>query len=71
MNGAGPRFDLLRPAAKAFARLSIGAAFDWSAIAAPNDAGEWYVVVFRSIRRPGADEARLTVLDDAAHEESE
>ena len=32
--------------------------------------GEWYMVAFRSIRRPGVDEARLTAYDDWAHAEA-
>lgn len=70
MASSGPRFDLIKPAAEAFARLPIGAAFDWSAITTSRDEGEWYVVAFRSTRRAGADEALLMALDTAAHEEA-
>jgi hypothetical protein len=64
------RFDQIRPVVDDFARLPIGSAFDWSAITSESDHGEWYVVTFRSVRRAGADEARLTELDDAAHAEA-
>jgi hypothetical protein len=32
--------------------------------------GEWYLVAFRSVRRVGADEARLTAYDNRAHVEA-
>lgn len=70
MTASGPRFELIRPAAEDFARLPIAAAFDWSSIAKASDLGEWYMVVFRSTRRFGADEGRLRALDDAAHDEA-
>ncbi len=70
MTSAHPRFDQLRPVVDDFARLPIGSAFDWRAITSPADHGEWYMVTFRSVRRAGADEARLTTLDDAAHAEA-
>ena len=70
MTSHGPRFDEIRPVADDVARLPIGSAFDWSAITSEAEDGEWYVVTFRSVRRPGADEARLTTLDDLAHAEA-
>jgi hypothetical protein len=48
----------------------IAAAIDWDVAASPEAAGEWYLVVFRSIRRADVDEPRLTLLDDLAHHEA-
>ena len=45
-------------------------AFTWSACSDAFDAGEWYLVAFRSVRRASADEARLTAYDDLAHAEA-
>jgi len=70
MSRSEPRFDLIEPAAREFARLPLADAFNWPAITRPSDQGEWYVVAFRSTRRAGADEAQLVALDDAAHEEA-
>ena len=54
--------DILRdlaPVSDAYASLPVGEAFDWSVAGGDLGTGEWYMVAFRSIRRPGADEARL------------
>ena len=45
-------------------------AFTWEACAADVEPGEWYMVAFRSIRRPDVDEDRLTSHDDWAHAEA-
>ena len=60
----------LQPVSERYATLPIDQAFDWSAVGRQLGAGEWYLVVFRSVRRPGADEARLTEFDDRAHAEA-
>jgi hypothetical protein len=60
----------LAPVSDAYARLPVALAFDWSVAAKALEAGEWYLVAFRSIRRPGADEDRLTAYDDLAHIEA-
>ncbi len=70
MTSRSPRFDQIRPVGDDYARQPIGLAFDWSAITSTAQRGEWYVVTFRSVRRPTADEARLTALDDVAHAEA-
>ena len=65
--------DLLQrlvPASDRYATLPIADAFNWQAATTELGDGEWYLVAFRSIRRPGADEARLTRFDDLAHEEA-
>ena len=61
----------LAPVSEAYATLPVAEAFDWSAIGRQLGDGEWYLVVFRSIRRADADEARLTEFDDRAHGEAE
>lgn len=65
-----PSFERLQPVPELYATLPIDAAFDWDACADPATAGEWYLVCFRSVRSPEADEALLTELDDAAHAEA-
>ena len=61
----------LRPVSQGYATLPVEDAFDWSEGGATLPAGEWYMVAFRSIRRVGADEERLTQYDDMAHREAE
>ena len=65
-----PRFDLLEPSCPDYARLRVSAAFTWDACASGRDAGEWYLVAFRSTLRPGADCDRLRAYDDRAHDEA-
>ena len=62
--------DRLQPVSDRYATLPIERAFDWSAVGRQLGVGEWYLVVFRSIRRPWADEVRLAAFDDAAHREA-
>jgi hypothetical protein len=62
--------DPLQPVSDSYATLPVGEAFDWSAAAAALGDGEWYLVAFRSIRRDGADEARLEHFDELAHQEA-
>jgi hypothetical protein len=61
----------LAPVSEAYATLPVAAAFDWTEAASQLGDGEWYLVAFRSIRRLGADEARLAEFDDRAHREAE
>ena len=65
-----PRFDRLEPSCPDYARLPVAAAFTWDACTSERDAGEWYLVAFRSRLRPGADCDRLHAYDDRAHEEA-
>ena len=65
-----PNFDPLTPVADGYAGLSVAEAFTWDACAATVDPGEWYMVAFRSRRRDGVDEGRLTAYDDWAHAEA-
>ncbi len=65
-----PAFERLTQALGPYATMPIAEAFDWASCADGADAGEWYLVCFRSIRQPGADEERLQALDDRAHLEA-
>ena len=60
----------LVPVSERYASLPIADAFNWQSATAELGDGEWYLVAFRSVRRPAADEARLTLFDDLAHEEA-
>ncbi len=63
-------FAGLAPVSDGYATLPVGEAFDWSAVRDSIGTGEWYMVAFRSIRRPGADEVRLCEYDERAHLEA-
>jgi hypothetical protein len=64
-------FDALQPAGDDYASRPIAEAVDWDVIASELPVRrEWYLVVFRSVRRAAADEERLAVFDDAAHAEA-
>jgi hypothetical protein len=65
-----PKFDRLAPVSDRYASLSVADAFTWQALGPEVEAGEWYMVAFRSKRRADADEARLTAYDDWAHAEA-
>lgn len=62
--------DGLEPVSERYATVPVAEAFTWRESAQALGDGEWYLVAFRSIRRVGADEARLTLHDDLAHEEA-
>ena len=64
------RFDRLGPVSDRYATLSVADAFTWDACADEVAPGEWYMVAFRSVRRPEVDEARLSAHDDWAHTEA-
>jgi hypothetical protein len=63
-------FAALAPRSDDYATLPIADAFDWSAVRDALGTGEWYMVVFRSVRRPDADETMLMLYDDRAHDEA-
>lgn len=71
MDPSALAFDRLTSAGPDYAWRPIAAAIDWAACATPDSVGEWYLVVFRSVRRADVDEDRLTALDDLAHAEAE
>ena len=61
----------LSPTVDGYARLPIQQALTWATCADAIPQGEWYLVVFRSIQRAGADADRLRLFDDLAHAEAE
>src|SRR3954467_7385794 len=61
------RFDGLLPVSDRYANLPVADAFTWGDCAAKVRPGEWYMVSFRSRRKAGVDEDRLTAYDDWAH----
>ena len=63
-------FDRLVPVSDRYATLPVSDAFTWEACEPHVEPGEWYMVAFRSIRRPKVDEDRLTTHDDWAHAEA-
>lgn len=62
--------DALAPVSSDYATMPVADAFDWTAAGEALGEGEWYMVVFRSVRRAAADEAMLTAYDDRAHAEA-
>lgn len=73
MREAPARMDALHaltPVSERYATLPVADAFDWLDVGTQLADGEWYLVVFRSIRKEGADETRLTMYDERAHLEA-
>jgi len=62
--------DDLQPLSSDYSRLPVADAFDWDVAGEALGTGEWYMVAFRSVRRPEADERMLTEYDDRAHAEA-
>jgi len=60
----------LAPVSAGYASLPIQDAFNWQEASTELGNGDWYLVAFRSIRRAGADEERLTLFDELAHQEA-
>ena len=69
-HGSRRSFDRLVPVSDGYASLPVAEAYTWDALAAEIPAADWYMVAFRSVRRPDVDEARLTAHDDWAHGEA-
>ena len=63
-------FERLIPVSDRYASLPVEQAFTWATCLKSVAPGEWYMVAFRSVRRPDADEARLCLYDDWAHDEA-
>lgn len=68
--GAHNPFEQLAPITPDYATRPIMEGFNWTDCLAGVTAGEWYLVVFRSVRRATADAARLTEYDDRAYAEA-
>jgi hypothetical protein len=60
----------LQPVSERYATAPVADAFNWDEAADELGNGEWYLVAFRSVRREGADEERLTHFDEMAHQEA-
>jgi len=67
---AGSAARALRVRSASYATLPIEQGFDWADYLAGFEPASFYLVVFRSIRRPGADGELLTEFDDRAHAEA-
>lgn len=65
-----PSFELLAPIAPDYATLPILEGFNWTDCFRDVEAGYWYLVVFRSVRRECADSDLLTEFDDHAYDEA-
>jgi hypothetical protein len=63
-------FAGLRPMRAGYAHLPVAEAFRWHECAAGVDDSDWYLVAFRSVRRPDADERLLWELDERAYRET-
>src|SRR5438105_2034919 len=63
-------FQRLAPTTVAFATRPILESFNWSDCVAGVEAGSWYLVAFRSVRRATADIATLMKYDDRAYTEA-
>lgn len=53
-----------------YAVMPIEQAFNWGECLATVEAGEWYVVAFRSVRRPESDDSMLEEFDRRAFAEA-
>jgi hypothetical protein len=62
--------ERLAPVSTAYAALPVADAFNWREAGTELGDGEWYLVAFRSVRRADADEERLTLFDELAHQEA-
>ena len=65
-----PMLRTLRPRSASYATLPVDAGFAWADCLADLDPANFYLVVFRSVRRQGADGELLTEFDDRAHAEA-
>ncbi len=61
---------LLHPTRRDYATAPVRDGFDWARCLAGAPGGPWFLVVFRSVRRMGADADILTEFDDRAHLEA-
>jgi hypothetical protein len=64
-------FQRLAPLTPEYARLPILEGFNWVECLTDVDAGRWYLVAFRSVRREAADPLRLKAFDDLAYAEAQ
>jgi hypothetical protein len=64
-------FQRLAPRSLDYATLPILEGFNWDECTTGMESGTWYLVVFRSQRRPDADEALLEAYDLGAYREAQ
>jgi hypothetical protein len=64
------RFGWVVPTGLDYAARPVADAFNWADCPVETPAGEWYLVAFRSIQQPTADQARLIEYDHLAHLEA-
>ncbi len=67
---ATPPFDRLVPVSARYQTAPILEAFNWSYTLGDVESGRWYLIVFRSLRRPDVDNDVLTAHDDVAFAEA-
>jgi len=70
MDAPGFQLDRLLAASDDYPMRPIEDAITWADAASVDAAAEWYLVVFRSIRRADVDEVELGRHDDDAHAEA-
>jgi hypothetical protein len=63
-------FETLEKTHDNFATAPIEEAFNWDEFAKVTKLNEWYLVAFRSTRKPDADIAELEYLDEMAHQDA-
>ena len=63
-------FDCVHPCDPDYATLPIWDGFQWAECAARLEPGEWYVVVFRSVRREAGENLTLEMYDYGAYIEA-
>jgi hypothetical protein len=67
---AAEAFQRLAPVTPDYALCPIDEGFNWTDALADLDAGQWYLVVFRSVRSSAADVEMLSEYDDHAYQEA-
>ena len=70
MDATGFQLDRLIAASDDYPMRPIEDAITWVAAGSVEATADWYLVVFRSIRRADVDEPELVRHDDAAHDEA-
>jgi hypothetical protein len=60
----------LAPVSEGYATLPVAEAFNWTQATTDLGTGSWYLVAFRSVRQAGANEERLALYDEFAHQEA-
>jgi hypothetical protein len=69
-DGSRAAFGRLEPVSPTYATVPIDEGFNWAEVAPEVEPGSWYLVAFRSTRKPSADEDKLIAHDDRALHEA-